>query len=335
MNCVRLDHFARFNPDGTIAKCGHMITPPGFVDFETMQSSQWLDTVRKTMERGEWPKECVRCQSTEQTAGHSVRLDSEKKHKILSRLRSDYLILGGVLDNICNSACQSCNQNFSTKIGSLYGKNFPMIDNQHLFDSIPTERIVELDINGGEPTASPKYQALLGDLPPNLKVLRVNTNGSRLLPNIEQILDKGIYVTITLSLDGVGDVHDYVRWPIKWERYLGTLESYKKLKDRFSNLDLQAWTTVHALNLKDFSNIQAVAKEFGLKHSWALLENPRQISIKYSNHLTIQAKEFLESDPVISGLFPDVAILENNQDELDRFIQDQDRLRDIDIRNFL
>ena len=36
---------------------------------------------------------------------------------------------------------------------------------------------------------------------------------------LEVILKNRAMVIVTLSFDGVGDVHDYVRWPIKWKNY--------------------------------------------------------------------------------------------------------------------
>lgn len=323
MYCPRLDHFARFNSDGTIGKCGHMVDAPGFSSWNEMQDSQWLQRIKTEMSQDIWPQECRRCQATEPS--HSIRLDSLRRHEILKRFK-DYIILGGVLDNICNSACQSCSPVHSTKIGSLENKNYIRVDNKQLFSRVPRERIHELDINGGEPTASPNYKALLNDLPPSVKILRVNTNGAMVLPNLENILSKGIKVLITLSLDGTGQTHDYVRWPVKWANYQATVDRYKTLAVGHSNLELQAWTTLHALNIANFENIKSYAKDRGLKHSWAYLEYPKPLNLRYTNSMTMTMQHI---DPGY------IATLENNQQELDEFITAQDRLRGINIRDYL
>lgn len=323
MYCARLDHFVRFNADGTIGKCGHMVKAPGFSSWQEMQDSEWLIRVRSDMAQNRWPDECRRCRDTEPET--SVRLASNQRHKFLQRY-SDYVILGGVLDNICNSACQSCNENLSTKIGSLKSRNYIQIINVSLFDKVPMDRVRELDINGGEPTASPNYQRLLENLPESVKILRVNTNGSRLLLNIEKILDRGVEVIITLSLDGTDKVHDYVRWPIQWSQYQATVEKYQHLASGFRNLKLQAWTTLHALNVLDFDNIKAYAQNHKLGHSWAYLEHPAALNLRYTNNMTRAAKHF---DPLI------IATEHNNQSDLDKFIQEQDQLRSISIRDYL
>ena len=329
--CPRIDHFVRFNANGTIGKCGHMVGAPTFKSWDEMENSAWVESLKIQMNRGQWPLECQRCQQTEESAQQSVRLNSIIRDKLLSAINKDYLILGGVLDNICNSACQTCSAKLSTKIGSLYSSNYVKVDNNVLFAQVPRERIVELDLNGGEPTASPAYQRILNNLPQHIKILRVNTNGSRVLPNIESILERKIQVIITLSLDGVGAIHDYVRWPVKWSKYTKTVERYKQLKTEYKNLRLEAWTTVSALNARDFDNIVKYANTNGLNHSWAFLNTPKQLDPRQINYLTLQARETISNPDVKKQL----ATQDYNQAELDEYIIIQDRLRNISIKDYL
>lgn len=326
MYCPRLDHFVRFNANGTVGKCGHMVGAPGFSSHEDMQRSEWLAHVRDQMSNNEWPTECSRCEQTEQHTGQSIRLHSLDRHRILIRAKPDYLILGGVLDNICNSACQSCNANLSTKIGSLESKIYPMINNGGLLDRVPRDRIVEIDLNGGEPSASPAYQRLLQDLPLSTVILRVNTNASRMLPNIISILSRKIKVIVTISLDGVDRVHEYLRWPITWQKFTDIIKQYKDLSSRFPNLELQTWTTLHALNLADFDNIKNFSANHGLKHDWAYIEQPLALNVKFKNRFTVPHQ----------GLRPDlIATDRDNQLELDTFMREQDKLRGINWKDYL
>ena len=108
----------------------------------------------------DWPKECIRCKQMEEITGESIRTKSIERHKILHPLKNDYLVVGGVLDNVCNSACQTCNAKLSTKIGSLE-KNYIKTNNFATFFKLPQNRILEVDVNGGEPTASKNYKKLL------------------------------------------------------------------------------------------------------------------------------------------------------------------------------
>ena len=104
MYCPRLKHFTRLNVDGTIGKCGHMTTYKGFTSFAEMEKSEWLEGVKNDMKFDIWPKDCLRCKQTEDLTGESIRTKSIERHNLLHPLKDDYLVVGGVLDNICNSA---------------------------------------------------------------------------------------------------------------------------------------------------------------------------------------------------------------------------------------
>jgi MoaA/NifB/PqqE/SkfB family radical SAM enzyme len=246
-----------------------MVNPPQFDTLEDMESSTWLVKTKEIMANGRWPTECVRCQETEP---NSIRMyattsDSQTQQK-------DYLQVSGILDNLCNAACQTCNQNLSTRIGSLTGPGFPIINNTDQFWSLPQERIVHLDINGGEPSYSKNYKKLLKNLPPNLKTLRLNTNCSTVLTELTDIVDRGIEVTVTVSCDGIGSVFEFVRWPIQWQNFYNNLMIYKTMP-----VALNLWTTVSVLNVDDLPNIQLFAQEHGIDHSYAYLKTPFELSV--------------------------------------------------------
>jgi len=269
MYCPRLDHFVRFNTNGTVSRCGHMVNPPQFDTLEDMESSTWLVKTKEIMANDQWPTECVRCQETEPNSIRVYATTSDGR-----TTQKDYLQVSGVLDNLCNAACQTCNQNLSTRIGSLTGPRFPIINNTDRFWNLPQERIVHLDINGGEPSYSKNYKKLLKNLPPNLKTLRLNTNCSTVLTELTDIANQGIEVTVTVSCDGIGSVFEFVRWPIPWQNFYDNLMIYKTMP-----VVLNLWTTVSVLNVDDLCNIQLFAQEHGIDHSYAYLKTPFELSV--------------------------------------------------------
>ena len=269
MHCPRLDHFVRFNSNGSVSRCGHMVNAPEFDTLEDMESSVWLVKTREKMQSDKWPAECVRCQETEPNSIRQYTIDLDKQTEQL-----DYLQVGGVLDNVCNAACLSCNETLSTRIGSLSGSGFPVYNNLDKFWTLPQERIVHLDINGGEPSFSKNYKKILANLPPNLKTLRLNTNCSTVLNELIDIASRGIEVTVTVSCDGIGPVHELARWPISWQTFYNNLMQYKAMP-----VKLNLWTTVSILNVDDLANIQEFAYNHGIDHSWAYLKNPIELSV--------------------------------------------------------
>ena len=321
MYCPRLDHFVRFNPNGSVGRCGHMTNPPAFDNLSLMDSSQWLLNMKQTFADGTFPSECVRCEETERINQTSIRLNAMTQDAL--QLTPEYLVVGGVLDNICNSACQSCNAQLSTKIGGLSGKHYPMIDNSHAFWELPLHRVTHLDINGGEPSASKNYRYLLQNIPPSVESIRINTNCSSIIPEIATLLERGLRVTVTVSFDGVGKIHDYVRWPIKWEKFFNNLMTYKNMK----LLDLNLWTTVHALNVGNLPSIIEFATTHKINHSYAFLHNPSVLNVTHSNKLTMHATQHIMMD--------NVAVGDNNDAALLNFIIQQDTLRKISYIDYL
>lgn len=325
MYCPRLDHFVRLNANGSITRCGHMVKPQEFDTITELDTSDWLREVKTQMRDDQWPEECVLCQQTETLKRDSIRIKSIARHKVLHPLKKNYLIVGGVLDNTCNSACQTCSANLSTKIGSLESKKYKVSDNYVRFWELPQSQILEIDVNGGEPTASKNYKNILKHLPPNTKIVRMNTNGSRMITELEDVLKKGITAIVTLSLDGVDKIHDYVRWPITWKKYNSTVDAYLQLRDMYKNLKLDFWTTVSCLNVNNLPDIKLYAQQKNIPHAWAFLNSPDVYNVKYKNKFTANSKHIA---PDIIGSKKD------NTEELNSYIRKQDYLRKIDIKDY-
>lgn len=326
MQCPRLKHFVRINADGSFGCCGHMVNPPKFDSFAELESSSWLATNRLLFENNQWPKECARCKNSEDVGVKSIRqyfIEYDQRQNI-----ENYLVVGGVLDNVCNSACQTCSDKNSTKIGYLSNKKtFFITNNTSKFWSIPQDRIVKLDISGGEPSASKNYKELLLNLPPALKEIRINTNCSNVISEIDWLVKKRIAITVTVSIDGVEKVHDYLRWPIKWQKFKKNLFSYQSIR----GIKLNTWTTISALNINNFFEIEKFCKDNNIDNSYALLAGPDVLNIKYKNKFTLAAKEKFINHP----LYTMIAIDKNNDNTLADFIKKQDSIRKIDINNFI
>lgn len=341
MHCPRLDHFVKIVPPVTGATkvytlCCHMDKPPRFDSYDELMDSEWLKDVRVKFANDEFPKECNRCKQPEELNLHSVRQSAIDAHN--KQTKSDYLIADIVLDNICNGGCQFCTPFLSTKLGSLSSSDYFMFSNVDNYNNLPLDRIVQLDITGGEPSNSKNVKAVLYDLPPNVKKIRINTNASGFIQELVDVVNKGIEVEVTISFDGVGSVYEYVRWPITWAKFTRVLDEYKKFKQRFPNLvSLNLWSTINALNINDFDNIIQFAKDNEISHGFNLISYPFPLLLSSENQLTLRAKaKFSDTnDPTIQNLLPMLASGSNNQQEFDDFVQTQDKLRGISISSYI
>ena len=225
------------------------------------------------MHKGIWPKWCERCKQTEQENNSSIRLNTIEFDKL--QKQKDYLKVGGVLDNVCNSACLTCDENHSTLIGGLKSKTYTIVDNSNKFWQLPLDRVVHLDISGGEPSHSKNYKHILSNLPKSIRSIRLNTNCSTVLEELMPLAERGVQITVTVSLDGIGPIHDLVRWPIKWDKFYANLQRYMAMP-----VNLNTWTTVSVLNIDDLPNILEFVKLHKLDHSYAYLKEPWQLAVE-------------------------------------------------------
>jgi sulfatase maturation enzyme AslB (radical SAM superfamily) len=291
-----------------------MVKPQQFPTFRAMENSAWQERLRYQMNNNVWPDECIRCKQTEEHNGTSIRLASIERDKILSKFGEDYIQLGGTLDNYCNSACITCNPNLSTRIGSLK-KSVVIKDNYELYKTLPLDRVIEIDINGGEPSVSVNYNDLLNNLPDSVKIIRINTNGCVKIKQVEYLLKQGIAVIITVSFDGIGAVHDYIRYPVKWSKFKENLKYYNDLTKQYKTSKLDTWTTVSALNVNHIDDIQKYCKEHNIRHSYAFLDTPEVLNVKYKNWFTQSSK------------LSNVAVDRDNTQELAAFLELEEACR--------
>ena len=184
-----------------------------------------------------WLPECGKCRTMEQ-AGQTPRLTGS------NRIPED-LEIGecGMIelsfDTKCNAACLSCGGWASStwrKYDYKHGLNDhgPEIDRsdellQQLIDNINLDKVNFIFILGGEPFFSSSNLKFLRHLKAthrNLSqvTLKYQTNGS-VIPEPEVIELWSLFkrVEVSLSIDGVGERFNYLRWPLKWHRSENTM----------------------------------------------------------------------------------------------------------------
>lgn len=333
--CPRLNHNVSISDDGKYQICGHMNTEQSFNSYAELKQSQWIVDLTSKFDNDVWPDECIRCQEIEKTQQPSVRKHSIKNHEIYYQENNDYIFVSGVLDNICNSACIMCSSHVSTYIGKLT-KNVIVINNVDKFYEIPSEQILVFEMAGGEPSVSKSYKQVLTSLSNSTKFIRINTNGGKFIPEIIPLLDKGIDITITFSVDGTNNIFEYIRWPVKWQQFSEILEKYIELSNKYEKLHLNSWATISALNIGELANIIEWASQINVPLSYAILHDPFELDIKYTNDLTITAKQKLinSNNVELMNLAALVAIDRDNTVLLNKFIEKQDSIRNININNY-
>src|SRR5688572_12885481 len=131
--------------------------------------------------------------------------------------------------------------------------------------------VENLNISGGEPTTRndlPEMVELFHRHLPRLRKIGINTTGltpHRAIPMLTRIVEfcakNGILISIRVSLDGIGDVHNQVR-DVKrgFEKACQTIEAMQALAKTHANFQFGIASTIFATNMADAENILAWAR---------------------------------------------------------------------------
>ena len=131
--------------------------------------------------------------------------------------------------------------------------------------------VENLNLSGGEPTTRndlPEMVELFQKHLPRLRKIGINTTGltpHRAIPMLTRIVEfcaaQGILISIRVSLDGIGDVHDQVR-TVKngFDKASKTIEAMQALSKVHPSFSFGIASTIFAKNLTDAENILAWAR---------------------------------------------------------------------------
>lgn len=328
-SCARIQHCIRINNtnDEQVGFCCALKGKiPNFFSVDEMYASNWYAGFVQKQEQGIWPDECEQCSDQEKYNQLSFRQTSNKKHQVYKKLNPNYKVFDISTDNICNAACQTCGPGSS----SLYAKimNYsPMLQNKGIqyIERYLDDNVIQVDLAGGEPFYSKSYRKILANLPDSVKWLRINTNGS--MPyDLSDLLNRGIVIELTVSIDAIGNLFEYIRWPLKWDVVEENLLFWIKQRDENSKLKLALNPTISALNIEHIEKIRDYAKKLNLAISYNHLNRVDVLDIRYRNKLTERAINVQYDFPI--------AVDRDNSIELEEWLKHNDQARGIDHRTY-
>ena len=212
-------------------------------------NSDYLKRIRYQMLSGGRPPACKPCWDKEIIGFKSKRKKVNEQFKdwvyncddkgLMYTMPSYYDLRPG---NVCNLKCVMCNPRVSSKWREDKEYSFENFDKVVKFhddemDDIVNNasRIKRIQLAGGEPFYMPSVKHLLQKLKPyaNNIELHITTNLTHLDDSILHILETFKKCVITISMDGLGLVGEYIRYPLNWDEFesnFNKLLTYKKLK---------------------------------------------------------------------------------------------------------
>ena len=172
---------------------------------------------------------------------------------------------------VCDARCTMCNNwKWGDRKSDMTLAQLQPVMNHPFWGAVEN-----LNISGGEPTTRndlPEMVELFHRHLPRLRKIGINTTGltpHRAIPMLTRIVEfcakNGILISIRVSLDGIGDVHNQVR-DVKrgFEKASQTIEAMQALSKTHDNFQFGIASTIFATNMEDAENILAWARTKGL-----------------------------------------------------------------------
>jgi hypothetical protein len=177
------------------------------------------------------------------------------------------------VDNLCNIKCTSCNPGYSTQwISDAIKLNQINATQQKYFLKLSQEGYIKLDIckniietcnepikiifYGGEPTINPKVIEFLDwliRLPyADQIIISFVTNGTTILNNMEYYITKFKEVIIGISIDGIAEQSNYLRYGSEWNVLKDNLLYYNSLDKKYKNYNYYIHLTLSVMNIYYF-----------------------------------------------------------------------------------
>lgn len=343
--------------------------------------SDYMNQVRKAMLEGKPLKECEGCYIHELQGIQSYRqyINSTSECTIDTknlRIRDVDIKFG----NKCNLRCKMCFPHASSELmkewrqlgwdlndpmedarGDYY-KNYT-IENYNwpqdqknlikLFDLVKTVKI--LRFTGGEPMISPAFYRFLkfcvDSGASKSIVLVIATNCTKFYPNFLKLAQQFKQVELRLSIDGMDQTYNYIRYPGNWTQTFENLKTYSSwFREKKINGELHINFTLSVFNLGNvadsFEQLNPYVDYFHITNlfkpafmTWNHAPKHIQRQALASAVKLSYAKDFVRQTVGRRLIqFYQRPLIESNaqsQAQLREFVQSQDNLRGININDYL
>ena len=267
-------------------------------------NSEVYETIRKQMLNGERPEMCTRCFREEDAGVKSARQAWNEKWKKDDNYTVDapfdikYVDLR--LGNLCNLKCRMCNPYASNQ----WVKEWALVEDalepseyerlskmswpehektwENLFSIADT--VDEIYLTGGEPTIIQEQHRLLDyfiDKGTAYKIkLKYNTNLTNVPKHLIDKWTKFKRVQLNCSIDAVGELDRYIRYPSNWNKIQENFDIVRKLE----NVYIEIHCTVHMYNILRLHELLDWAEPYGHKIYLNILNHPEYLNIRVLNN---------------------------------------------------
>lgn len=277
------------------------------VDIVDVFHSEEFENIRNNT--SDKPPGCWKCQMHEDKGGTSHRHLWNRREQDNGEVKLTDLDI--YMGNLCNLACVTCSSHNSSKwiveeqkiFGSAQKNKQDDIDIKLSWDLVKDLKRIKLA--GGEVTIMPDHKKFLQqlidfDVAKNITLVYIvnNTTDPTQFKDLFAQFEK---VEFILSVDGIGNVSDYVRYLSKWNELETNINKTMQM-----NIDISVNCVVSILNVYHMPELIDWWDNRG-NILFRILDYPEHLSIKnllpWQRDITIEKlKSYRELDHVINAL---------------------------------
>ena len=140
--------------------------------------------------------------------------------------------------------------------------------------------IQHLQLAGGEPFLMPGVGRIISEMVATGHAqhcdLEITTNGTHVRPQwLEDWLPRFRSVVMAVSCDAVGDLAEYVRWPLKWSKWSANMHLMRSWSKAWPNCQLTLGVTVSACTVKALPELWRWHSDLGITAYYDVVRSPQ------------------------------------------------------------
>jgi len=247
--------------------------------FKDFWMSKTMTDIRKNMLNGKGSEHCRSCYAKEESGTKSMRQFSFEDMGYVNSPYSFPTHLQLKASNICNLKCIMCSSTYSTK----WNEDIDWISGMHYMEKNKTYQLEKnklkaliddfllhnplqnkiLELYGGESMLAKNFWNVLEQYPKKQLqqiIFTTHTNATILDRKHLQNIVKFKESIIQLSIDGIDDVFEYVRFPGKWALTHKIIQKYLNYQKNFSNIKINITFTLTSFSAIGLTNFIAYCR---------------------------------------------------------------------------